>query len=327
LTVTTRRQSLRRLAAWSFSATAASALTGCATWTPPQQAALRQATPTGLPRRVHHPELPFVGQPGDDLCGPAVLAMLLRAAGRPADLGQLTSQVYLPGRQGTLQAEMLAGARRHGLLGVELPPQLAAVFTEVAAGRPVAVLLNLGLAWWPRWHHAVLVGYDLDSGEVWLHSGQQADARWSLVTFEHTWARSGHWAFVALPPGQLPEQVDEATLVRALLGLDRTLPAAQVVPAWQAATRRWPANDTLAMVEGNALLAAGEARAAAERFASVAARSNSAAAWNNLAAAWLQAGERAKAREAAHLAVQRARTHEPRWLAVAQQTLQETEAP
>lgn len=323
----TRRQSLRRLAALSFSAAALSPLAGCALWTPAQQAALRSATPPGLPRRAHHAGLPFVGQPGDELCGPAVLAMLLQAAGLQPDLTALTGQVYLPGRQGTLQTEMLAGARRHGLLGVELPPQLAAAFSEVATGRPVAVLLNLGLAWWPRWHYAVLVGYDLDRGEVWLHSGQQADAPWSLVTFEHTWARSGHWAFVALPPGQMPAQVDEAALVRALLGLDRTQPAAQVLPAWRAAARRWPASDTLAMGEGNALLAAGQAAAAAERFEVVAARSDSAAAWNNLAAARLQLGDRRGAREAALRAVQRARGREPQWLQVTEQTLGETEAP
>lgn len=322
----TRRQSLRRLAALSFLAASVPSLTSCASWTPPQQAALRGASPSGLPRRAHHPGLPFVGQPGDALCGPAVLASLLMAAGQQPELAALTEQVYLPGRQGTLQTEMLAGARRHGLLGVELPPQLTAAFTEVAAGRPVAVLLNLGLAWWPRWHYAVLVGYDLDAGEVWLHSGQQADARWSLVTFENTWARSGHWAFVALPPGQMPTQVDEVAVLRALLGLDRVLPPAQVLPAWRAAALRWPANDTLAMGEGNALLAAGQAIEAAAQFAAVAQRSNSAAAWNNLAAARLQLGARAGAREAALRAVERARLHEPRWLQTAEQTLRETEA-
>ncbi len=324
---TTRRQSLRSLAALSFASASLASLSGCTSWTPPQQAALRSASPPGLLRRAHHAGLPFVDQPGDDLCGPAVLASLLTAAGQQPDLATLTEQVYLPGRQGTLQTEMLAGARRHGLLGVELPPQLSAALTEVAAGRPVAVLLNLGLAWWPRWHYAVLVGYDLDAGEVWLHSGHHADVRWSLITFENTWARSGHWAFVALPPGQMPAEVDEAAMVRALLGLDRALPAAQVVSAWRAAALRWPGNDTLAMGVGNALLAAGQLPAAAEQFAKVAQRSDSAAAWNNLAAARLQSGDRMGARQAALRAVQRARSHEPRWIEVTAQTLRETEAP
>jgi len=305
----------------------AGSLAGCAGWTPPQQAALR-ATPTpGLPRRADHPGLPFVDQPGDDLCGPAVLASLLAAAGVPTDLAALTHEVYLPGRHGTLQAEMLAGARRHGVLGVELPPTLSAAFAEVAVGRPVGVLLNLGLSWWPRWHYAVLLGYDLGSGEVWLHSGHQAHVRWSLITFENTWARSGHWAFMALPLGQMPSEVDEAAMVRALLGLDRGVPAAQAAPAWRAASQRWPANITLAMGEGNAWLAAGQLLEAARRFEQVAQRIGGAAAWNNLAATRLQMGDRLGAREAATRAVQRARSHEPHWLDVTEQTLREIEAP
>lgn len=323
-----RRQALLRLGALACASDpVVGSLAGCAAWTPPQQSALRAAPPAGLPHRANHPGLPFVDQPGDDLCGPAVLASLLAAAGVPTDLATLTHEVYLPGRQGTLQTEMLAGARRHGVLAVELPPKLSAAFTEVAAGRPVGVLLNLGLTWWPRWHYAVLVGYDLSRGEVWLHSGHQAHVRWSLITFENTWGRSGHWAFVALTLGQMPAEVDEAAMVRALLGLDRAVSASQAALAWRAASQRWPANITLAMGEGNAWLAAGQPLEAARRFEQVAQRSDSAAAWNNLAATRLQLGDRMGAREAARRAVLRARSHEPQWLTVAELTLREIEAP
>lgn len=285
------------------------------------QAALRATPPAGLLPRVHLTQVPFIAQPGDDLCGPAVLAMLLDAAGLPAELGALTPQVYLPGRQGTLQIEMLAGARRQGALAVELPPSLAAAFTEVAAGTPVGVLLNLGLSWWPRWHYAVLLGYDLAAGSVWLHSGEHAHAEWSMLTFENTWARSGHWAFVALRPGQLPRSADEAAVIRALIGLDRALPAAQCVPAWTAATQRWPHRLTLTMGQANAWLSAGDLVRAAAGFAQAAKDHDSAAAWNNLAQVRLQQGDRPAAREAALRAVQRASQAEPRWLDAARQTL------
>ena len=80
----------------------------------------------------------------------AVLASLLAAAGRAEPMEALVPQVYLPGRAGSLQAEMLAAARRHGLLTVELAPDLNSVLRELAAGWPVAVLLNLALPFWPR---------------------------------------------------------------------------------------------------------------------------------------------------------------------------------
>jgi hypothetical protein len=189
------------------------------------------------------------------------------------------------------------------------------------------VLLNLGLSWWPHWHYAVLLGYDLDAQTVRLHTGRDAHAEWSMVTFENTWARSGHWAFVALPLGQLPVTADEAALTRALLGLDRALPAVRCVPAWTVARERWPDNLTLAMGEANALMASGQLPLAESALARLVDRSDSAIAWNNLAAVRLRLGERAGARAAAERAVQRARKTEPRWVEATEQTLRETESP
>ena len=56
----------------------------------------------------------------------------------------LTDEVDIPGRKGSLQVEMLAGARRNGLLAYVLAPELKDVLAEVAAGNPVVVLQNLG---------------------------------------------------------------------------------------------------------------------------------------------------------------------------------------
>jgi hypothetical protein len=121
---------------------AALASAGCAS--PPMSQGLRRARPTGLPERVHLREVPFFPD-DDDLCGPAVLAALLAAAGQPVAKATLREQIYLPGRGGTLQAEMLGGARRQGVLAVLLPPQLEAVLRELQAGRPVGALVNRGL--------------------------------------------------------------------------------------------------------------------------------------------------------------------------------------
>jgi len=315
-----RRAALGRLAG---SAALAGGLGGCASWTPPMTAALRAQPPADLaPRSDLSARVPFIAQ-DDDLCGPSVLAMLLQAAGLPADLPTLTREVYLPGRQGTLQAEMLAGARRHGALAVLLPPRLDALLHEVAKGTPVGVLLNLGLSWWPRWHYAVLLGHDLAAGTVRLHSGTTANAVWSQVTFEHTWARSGHWAFVTMPLGQLPRTADDTAVLQALVGLDRVLPPLQRQPAWAAAAARWPQNLSLAIGEANCWLAAARWSEAAAAFEAVATRHDSAVAWNNLALARVQLGNRPGALAAAARAVQRATEAEPRWLPAAQQTLDE----
>jgi hypothetical protein len=96
-------------------------LAGCAT---PQLQGLLERGSTGLPQRAELTTVPFYAQE-DFQCGPAALAMAFGAAGKPIEPEALAPQVYLPGRQGSLQVEMLAATRRNGLIAVELKPALS----------------------------------------------------------------------------------------------------------------------------------------------------------------------------------------------------------
>jgi hypothetical protein len=264
------------------------------------------------------PRVPFV--PGDDgLCGPAVLAMLLAQAGRVVDPAVLAQAVYLPGRGGSLQAEMLAAPRRLGRLSVELAGGWRALAAELAAGRPVGALVNLSWPWWPRWHYLVVTALAADA--VRLHSGPQSDVRWSTATFESVWARSGHWAFVVLAQGELPALADEPTVLRALLALDRSAAPADAAPGWAAAVRRWPDSVTAAVGAGQAWAAAGDPAAAAAVLLSSAQRLDRAVLWNNLATLRARQGDVDAARQAARRAVERAEAAEPAWLPAARRTL------
>lgn len=298
----------------------APALSGCAT-PGPMGAALRVQSPAGLPRRQWLQATPFVA--GDDeLCGPAVLSAALAAAGQPVPLEVLRPQVHLPGRAGSLQAEMLAAPRRHAMLAVELPPRLEAVLALLAQGRPAGLLLNLSLPLWPRWHYVLLTGYDLDAGTVRLHTGAQAHALWDLSPLEATWARSGHWAFAVLPLGEWPPQVDEAPAVAALLGLDRAqAPAGARARAWAAAAARWPRRLSISVGWAQALADAGRGREAEDVLQAWLAQGDSAVAWNNLAELRLSRADAAGAHAAAERAVARARQAEPQWLDAALATL------
>jgi hypothetical protein len=271
---------------------------------------------------VHAPAPHF---PQDDtLCGPAVLASLLAAAGRAVDPAALAAQVYLPGRQGSLQAEMLAATRRHGLLAMTVPGGLSGAARELAAGHPLALLVNLSLPIWPRWHYLVLTGLDPVAHEARLHSGLVADARWSLTTLRATWARSGDWAFVAPAPGRLPATATEQATLQALLALDRSAEPADAALYWAAAAQRWPDRLTLAIGEANALAAAQRLEAAEAALLRATARFDGAVAWNNLAQVRLRRGDRAGAGHAARQAVARAEAAEPQWLDAARRTLAET---
>ncbi len=297
-------------------------LPGCAMLRAPQTEALLAQAPADLPRQVELSGTPFFPQTALQ-CGPAALATVLGAAGVTVTPEVLAHEVFIPAREGSLQIEMLAASRRHGLLGVRLPPEMGALLREVAAGRPAVVLLNLGLAIKPLWHYAVVIGHDLDSREVLMRSGTTERMRMPLSTFEHTWSRSGKWAFVTVPPGQLPLTATEHDVAEAAAAFERLGAPPASAQAYRAALQRWPDNPALGLGLGNTLYNQGDMAGAALAYDSVARRHDSAAAWNNLAMARLKLGEPAEALRAAERAVARAREDEPRWLAAAQATLDE----
>lgn len=298
----------------------AGSLGGCAVLAPPPQTqALLAAPPAGLPARGELPGVPFFPQ-SEYECGPAALATALGAAGIAARPEALVEQVYLPARQGSLQVEMLAAARRRGALAVRLPPTLDALLREVAAGHPVVVLQNLSLPIAPRWHYAVVVGYDLAARELVLRSGTTEREVLGLGTFEHTWQRSGHWAFVALAPGQLPATASENEVTAASVAFERVARPQAARRAYESALVRWPDNLTLAMGLGNTRIAAGDLPAATAAFAAAAQRHDSTPAWINLAELHLQQLHFADAETAARRALARSAA-EPNWRAAAQDTL------
>ena len=246
---------------------------------------------------------------------------MLAASGVHVTPERLGNEVFLPGREGSLQLEMLGGARRHGRLAVLLPEQLEALLREVAGGRPAVVLLNLGLSFAPAWHYAVVIGHDLGRGEIILRSGATRREAMLLRTFEHTWARSGRWAFVVVPPGELPLTANEAAVTQACIGFARVAEAALAARAYEAAARRWPTSLVLVLGVGNTRYAGGDVAGAAMAFRQAAERHDSAAAWNNLAQAEARLGHVDSARAAAQRALARAQAAEPQWLDAARATL------
>ncbi len=254
-------------------------LGGCAT---PQTQALLAAHSRPTPR-VELAAVPFYPQEIHQ-CGPASLAMALNAAGAVATPQGLAAQVYLPGREGSLQVELLAATRRNGLLAYELAPKLDDLLAEVAGGTPVVVLQNLALSWYPVWHYAVVVGYDLDRGEIFLRSGREQRQVLPFTTFEHTWERAGYWAMLALPPGRMPRSATEAAYVSAAIALEKAGQPKSAEAAYAAALDRWPRNLAARIGAGNTAYGRGDLSRAEQAFRQAALdHPDSAVAFNNLA--------------------------------------------
>ena len=269
-----------RALAGVFVSACALALAGCSSlW--PQSAKLAEGLPAGIPERVELTEVPFYPQK-EYQCGPAALATALGASGVKVTPDELVPQVYLPARKGSLQVEMMAAARRHGLVSYQLAPRFDDLLREIAAGTPVIVLQNLALG--EGWHYAVAMGYDYPEGKLVLRSGETEREVMNFVAHETFWKRSGYWAMVAMPPGRIPATADEARWLAAIAALERAGGVEPARRAYAAFLERWPANVGAAIGLANTLHAAGRL-AEAERVLRDAERRDPASAivLNNLA--------------------------------------------
>ncbi len=196
----------------------------------------------------------------------------------------LEPQIYVPGRKGSFQVELLAAARRQGRIAYVLKPELRALITEVAARHPVVVLQNLGLESIPRWHFAVVVGYDPGIDTVILRSGTERSQTMKAHEFLRTWALGGQWAMLVLPPGELPASNDPDGFVRAVASLEKAGGAAPMSPSYAAAVQRWPEHRLARLGLANALMAEGKVEASVAELEVLAARDpDDAIVLNNLA--------------------------------------------
>jgi hypothetical protein len=203
-------------------------------------------------------QAPFFPQ-AENQCGPAALATVLVASGVDIGPEQLAPQVFLPTREGSLQLELVAATRRTGRVAFLPGPRVEFLLAELAAGRPVLVLQNLGTRSIPVWHYAVLVGYDRSRNAFQLNSGEDRGRWMPAPKLLRTWDWGGRWALVPLPPGDLPartgypaessSEVDR--FLQSVADFEAIAGAAAALPSWQAAARQWPDRPGPALALGN----------------------------------------------------------------------------
>lgn len=253
---------------------------------------------SSLPSSVELATTPFFPQ-AQHQCGPAALATLLGYRHLDVDPELLVPRVYLPERKGSLQLELVATARSFGMLAYRLAPDLGDLLREVAAGNPVLVLQNLALDWLPKWHYAVVIGYDLMADELILRSGTTRRWRTSLANFNTTWRRGDNWALVILPPGELPATASLEPYLSAVSELEQTAGLKPAQLAYKAAARRWPDSGRVWLMLGNNAFALGDTGSAHTAFKrAISLVPDDPVAWNNLAYLYLQESCPVRARQA-----------------------------
>lgn len=243
-------------------------------------------------------DVPFVAQ-AEGHCGPAALAMALAWSGREVPASALAPRLITKGRGGTLEHDLVGAARAEGRLALPVHG-LETVLREVAAGHPPIVLQNLALAWYPQWHYAVVVGYDLVDETIELHSGEDERRRVPLGTFRRTFERAGERAVVVLPPDRLPATGGRGPVLAAAAALERAGRPEAALRAYRQILARWPDDPAAQFGAANALVALGDLAAAAEAFRAAAEfPSTASVALNNLSHVLMLRGDLEGAERAA----------------------------
>lgn len=224
-------------------------------------------------------------------CGPSTLATVLGASRVQVTPEELEPLVYLPGRKGSLQIEMLAAPRNYGRLAYRIQPELEAIVRELNAGRPVLVLHNYGLPSWPRWHYAVVMGYDPAKQQLLLRSGREPREAWSSRNFMRAWDNAGRWAMVILAPGELPAAADRTRYLEAAAAFEKVAAPGDAGRAFDAAVGTWPDEPLAWIGRGTAKYRERQFSAAAADYRSaLLLQPGNAGARNNLAMALLEQG-------------------------------------
>jgi len=212
------------------------ALTGCQT---PPQTKLLLAEPPAIARQHLIPQVPFYPQQ-EYFCGPTTLSEVAGFYGLEKDPATIAPTTFISGLQGTLQIEMSAATRQLGLIAYAQRGSMSQLLSLVAENIPVIVLQNNALAWLPQWHYAVVIGYDLQSKEVILHTGVTEAHRLNFSTFERTWARGSYWLLAMLPADKSSPQLDPFIYTKASQDLLSTQQVNSGITALKTATSQWP---------------------------------------------------------------------------------------
>jgi tetratricopeptide (TPR) repeat protein len=222
----------------------------------PQSKQLQLERPSDLPTKAYIKNVPFYPQKQFH-CGPSTLAMAMNFYGKKLSPNELAKDVFTPGRKGSFQSEMKAAVRKRGMIAYELTPELVYLLAEVSVGHPVIILQNKSIKYYPVWHYALVIGYDLEKNQIYLHSGLNKNYVVSMSVFEFTWKRSNRWAMAVLPTDTLPNDRNLINALQAAVDLEEVGQTEAANQTYQTITKRWPESLVAIMGAANTHLTLG----------------------------------------------------------------------
>lgn len=193
---------------------------------------------TGISKSARVTHVPFVSQK-KNFCGPATLTMAMNHRNKMITVDELGDQMMTPLPGGTYQTDMISASRRNGMMAIGVH-SLQSLLKEVDSGNPVIVFQNLALEKMPKWHYALVTGYNLKEKSVILNSGNDKDLRMNLGVFDHTWSLGKYWGLVIMNPGELSATGSELQHMSAASGLEAVGRITEAEESYRSIINRWP---------------------------------------------------------------------------------------
>ncbi len=140
-------------------------------------------------------DVPYVPQ-SEALCGGAALAMVLRYWEMGGVLAEDFAALVEPGEVGIRTGALVQAVEARGWLALPLPAAAGELQSQLAQGRPVIALIEVGA---DAYHYVVLLAWA--RGWVILHDPSLGPWRTLReAEFGEAWSGSGGWALLVLPP-------------------------------------------------------------------------------------------------------------------------------
>lgn len=144
-------------------------------------------------------DVPYIAQT-EALCGGAAVTMTLRYWGDARTRPERFESVLTPDGSGILTDDLQAATAALGWLAHALKGDLATVERQLAGGRPLIALIEVGS---DRHHYVTVVGRV--GGRIVYHDPAVSPYRtMSEEAFLVAWAGGGHWAMLVLPRSGTP---------------------------------------------------------------------------------------------------------------------------
>lgn len=212
-------------------------LVSCSSGTKQSDLFLKREAPA-ITEKAKIIDVPFIKQ-SINYCGPASLAMIMNYKGHGVKTEDVAKQIYTPKQKGSLPTDIIGSARRNGMIAVPVHG-ISSLIKELAAGNPVLIFENLGLEWYPLYHYAVAVGYDVTTSSIILHSGEKKFERTDLKVFERSWKLTNYWGLVILNPRELSANGSELEHATAAASLEESGKLDEAADAYKTVLKRWP---------------------------------------------------------------------------------------